>query len=110
MSLWNRYGVVFVGTYLGVYCVTLGSIFAIFDFGLLGPERAHQMVSDAANYLNLGDHLDPNTIDPDSWNAWILSMNPNFAFAWILTKFTEPLRLATSVLITPALARLVKRG
>ena len=113
MSLWNRYGVVFVGTYLGVYCVTLGSIFVILDFGLLGPERAHQMIADVAGYLNLSDHFDPDHIDPESWNAWyytwIARMNPNFAFAWIVTKFTEPLRLATSVLITPPLARLVKR-
>ena len=105
-NLWNQYGVVFLGTYLGVYCVTLSSLFLLLNFGLVGEERANQIVVDVAEYF---DWSDLNQVDPDSWHAWIFNMNANLPIAWILTKFTEPLRLATAVAITPTFARLLKR-
>ena len=107
-EVYSRHGIVFVGTYLGVYCATLTSLFLLIDCGLLGEERANQIVADVINYFDLGDHLDFD-VDPDSWKSWILNMNPNLAIAWILTKFTEPMRLATSIAITPSLSRLMNR-
>ena len=107
-EVYSRHGIVFVGTYLGVYCGTLASLFLLIDWGLLSEERANQMVADVVNYFDLGDHLHFD-VDPDSWKSLILNMNPNLAIAWILTKFTEPMRLATSIVITPSISRLVNR-
>ena len=107
-EVYSRHGIVFVGTYLGVYCGTLTSLFLLIDCGLLGEERANQIIADVVNYFDLGDHLDFD-VDPDSWKSWILNMNPNLAIAWILTKFTEPMRLAISIAITPSLSRLMNR-
>ncbi len=33
----------------------------------------------------------------------------NFAVAWILAKFTEPIRFAFTVAITPSVVRMLKR-
>ena len=114
-DLAKRYGPVFVGTYLGVYVTTLGSLYAGIQSGLLDPASLLGLLVD--------------TVDPDTGVAkstadmtaellqhysWTKSYAPmieekpyvaNFAIAWISTKFTEPPRLAVTAAIVPRLAR-----
>ena len=111
-GMMRKYGPVFVGTYAGVYLTTLGSLFACVQSGLLDP----------AYLFSLFGHVDAgetkNTIDLVlEWmkNHSItqpyvpfMERNPylaNLAVAWIAVKFTEPIRAAVALAITPRVSR-----
>jgi len=148
--LFNKYGRVFVGTYLGIYVTTLLSFFVTLDFGLLDPDTLSQIfrvskdmavetadiigptgsgasMNEAANaYAN--DVSTEMTKDKrtmvgiitgylQNWE-WTskyiakLSDNPhmaNLALAWFIVKFTEPVRLAAAVIVTPKVASVLGR-
>lgn len=99
----KRYGAVAVVTYLGVYVGTLGMLFAAvesgvnpFDYGL----DSGWLVEKATGML-----------EGYSWSepfVEAIQKNPhagNFAAAWILTKFTEPVRILVTIAIVPRIAR-----
>ncbi len=99
----KRYGAVAVVTYLGVYVGTLGMLFAAvesgvnpFDYGL----DSGWLVEKATGML-----------EGYSWSepfVEAIQNNPhagNFAVAWILTKFTEPVRMLVTIAIVPRIAR-----
>lgn len=99
----KRYGAVAVVTYLGVYVGTLGILFATvesgvnpFDYGL----DSGWLVEKATGIL-----------EGYSWSepfVGAIQNNPhagNFAVAWILTKFTEPVRMLVTITIVPRIAR-----
>lgn len=94
--LWRQYGLVGVGTYLGVYVVTLGGLYAVVKTGELVPEN----VMELAQRLDWFVRFDSGLLNKKTGD---------FALAWIATKFTEPLRLALTIAITPSVARLVGR-
>ena len=108
----KKYGPVFVGTYFGVYLSTLGGLFACVQSGLLDP----------AYLLSLFGHVDAgetkNTVDlVVEWMrnhsvtepyAPFMEKNPylaNLAVAWIAVKFTEPIRMAVALGLTPRVSR-----
>lgn len=122
-DLVRNYGWTFIGTYLSIYVVTLTSLFAGLDTGLVDPttlmakilnlhvpwhETAEEAASGAAS-----DQLDfDSTVDFVSsymkkftWTepyADVILRNPhmtNLAVAWVSTKFTEPIRLPLSIAI-----------
>lgn len=99
----KRYGAVAVVTYLGVYVGTLGVLFAAvesglnpFDYGM----DSNWLVEKATGML-----------EGYSWSepvVEVIQKNPhagNFAAAWILTKFTEPVRMLFTIAIVPRIAR-----
>jgi len=95
-ALVKEYGALGIGVYAGVYLSTLGSLFLAVDCGLLPAGDALSMLrSVGADRLFDLDKLNPKT--------------SNFAIAWILAKFTEPLRMLVTLAITPRLARLIRR-
>lgn len=111
-GMMRRYGPVFVGTYAGVYFTTLGALFACVQSGLLDP----------AYLFSLFGHVDAgetkNTVDlVVEWMknhsftepfAPFMEKNPylaNLAVAWIAVKFTEPVRAAAALALTPRVAR-----
>ncbi|RHY25037.1 hypothetical protein DYB32_008544 [Aphanomyces invadans] len=116
-DLWNKYGWVGVGTYLGVYVVTLGSMFVAIETGVLStaaPSKATDSedkneafnIVTATNKLTewtksvgLGAHFNVPDVSPTTGT---------FLIAWVATKFTEPVRLAVTLMITPRLARFLK--
>ncbi|KAF0716789.1 Aste57867_2662 [Aphanomyces stellatus] len=118
-ELWNKYGWVGVGTYLSVYVTTLGTMFVAIETGLLstGPAAASADGGDdkedegfnivtATNSLTewtksvgLGAHFNVPEVSPTTGT---------FLIAWVATKFTEPIRLAVTLMITPRLARYLK--
>ena len=62
-EMWHNYGYVFVGTYIGVYLMTLGSVFAALDFDVfsastfgLDPASA---VHKAIPHSSVADHSQP---------------------------------------------------
>jgi len=105
--LWKRYGLVAIGTYLGIYVSVLSSVFYALDYDVfrastlgLDPVAAVKKVCD------LVESATGNTSLPG-----YIRENPRvgtFAVAWVMTKFTEPLRLLVAVSITPAVARFLR--
>ncbi len=104
----KRYGAVAVVTYFGVYVSTLGVLYAAiesgvnpFDYGLDSGSLMGKVTAMLEGY---------------SWSQPILDSiekNPhvgNFALAWIMTKFTEPLRMLVTFGIVPPIARALGRA
>lgn len=108
-SLWKRYGVVAIGTYLGIYVSVLSSMFFALDYDIfrsstfgLEPAAAVQKVCD------LVESWTGNTFLPGYFRE-----NPRmgtFAVAWVMTKFTEPLRLGLAIAVVPSVARFLGRA
>lgn len=102
--MWKSYGTIAIGTYFGVYLTTLGSIFLCVDMDVfnaasvgLDPVGAIQKVCSIFESVT-GSAALPNYIRE----------NPRvgtFAIAWVMTKFTEPLRLGFTLLTVPSIAR-----
>ena len=88
----KKYGTTFVGLYYAVYFSTLGSMYMAVDSGVVIPR-------DATKKLN-------------EWGWTVDEINPKqgslFA-AWILTKFTEPVRAALTLVITPPVANHLRK-
>eukprot|EP01041_Mallomonas_annulata_P000372 gene372-679_t len=105
-DLWKSYGYVAVGTYLGIYVTTLGSIYFCLDMDVfnsaafgLDPVVAVKKVCDVAEaltgYATLPEYI---RLHPQLGT---------FAIAWVMTKVTEPVRFAATVLAVPKLARVL---
>lgn len=107
-ALWHNYGWAAVGTYLSIYIVTLSSVFISLDLDLFNaatfgfdPNEAIKKACDMVEYAT-GQTFLPNYIRDHPRVG-------TFAIAWLMTKFTEPLRLAVTVMVTPKVARAMKK-
>lgn len=90
----RRYGVVAFVTYGSVYFSTLGAMYVCVHQNLIVALDANDLIQKVPL---LADLL------PD--DAKISPLMGDFGLAWILTKFTEPLRLVFTASVTPFLAR-----
>jgi hypothetical protein len=88
----KKYGAVGVVTYFGLYGATLASFYGAYSSGLLFAGDVVGLIE----FLHLGDLFDESLLTPKVGN---------FALAWVSTKFTEPLRFAITLGITPAISR-----
>lgn len=95
-QLWRKYGVVSIVTYFSIYVGTLSCMYLAISYGLIGSMDALSLIQK----LGLDKWIDISVINPKLGN---------FGLAWVLTKFTEPLRLGITALITPFIARLLGR-
>lgn len=125
-DLWKKYGLLSIGTYLSIYVMTLGSIFTALDYDIFNAATfgfdAVELVSKACKIIgNLtGTDSLPNYIDnhPKCKLFYMIHILPfliyvysrvvgTLAVAWILTKFTEPLRFGFTLAILPAISKLL---
>jgi len=90
----RQYGAVGVGVYGGVYVSTLGLLYGVISSGVFSAGDAISLIKGTG----LDAYVDMSQVRPKTGDL---------AVAWVLTKFTEPLRLGLSVSITPAIARYV---
>lgn len=94
-ALFKQYGVFAVSTYLGVYVVTLFSLFGIVSAGAVQGPDINAFLAKQGERFGIERlktlHLSPAV--------------SNFLTAWLLTKTTEPVRLATTIVLVPVLAR-----
>ena len=137
-SMLRQYGPIFIGTYGVVYVSTVFGLFMGIQSGILDATSIMDYLSgtasstaDAAGGGGGGVDVDPdNTIQSAastmtymvefleyySWTkplAPIVQENPwtaNFGIAWIMTKFTEPIRLGLAVAVTPSIAKQIGYG
>ncbi|TMW57138.1 hypothetical protein Poli38472_003063 [Pythium oligandrum] len=119
-ELWRQYGMVAVGTYFSMYFTVLGSIYVAIEQGWVSTKRtsrsegengeanadfnvvtATNKVVTWAEDMGIAKHLDLQRVN---------AKTGSFVIAWVATKFTEPLRLAVTLAITPRIARLVGRA
>ncbi|EQC42404.1 hypothetical protein SDRG_00140 [Saprolegnia diclina VS20] len=121
-DLWKQYGLVAVGTYLTIYGIVLGSMYAAIETGVLSTKKevprkegdaaspddesslniltATNRMMDWTNAIGLGQYLDIPEVN---------SKTSAFLIAWVATKFTEPLRFAVTLMVTPRVARIIRR-
>lgn len=103
----RRYGPVAIVTYLGVYVTTLGLLFGAVEAGV----NPFDYGVDSGNMVEKATGM----LEGYSWGEPVVEAirkNPhvgNFALAWILTKFTEPLRALVTIGIVPRIARALGR-
>lgn len=129
MSYPRKYGKTFIGTYLSVYVLTLGSFFGAIDSGLMDPATLAQIelpwhsgrvanaesAADAkefttavelvASYMKKYQYTEPY--------ADCVENNPhlsNLAIAWVATKLTEPIRLFVSLGISHRVSKALGIG
>ncbi|KAJ1414927.1 hypothetical protein B484DRAFT_434847 [Ochromonadaceae sp. CCMP2298] len=105
-GMWKNYGKLAIGTYLCIYVGTLSSLFMALDYHVFNaatfgfdPLQAIDKVCDIYEGVTGSASL------PE-----YIRENPRvgtFAVAWVMCKFTEPLRLATTVAIVPSVSRLI---
>jgi len=93
-KLVRDYGPVGIGIYGGIYVGTLASLYALVEIDVISAK----MVLAKIDSLGLNAYFDTKALNNKAGN---------FALAWILTKFTEPLRLLTAITITPSIARAI---
>jgi hypothetical protein len=131
-SMIREYGPVFIGTYIACYFSTLGLLFAGVQSGVLDPVVLfHWLGQTAADTATSASGATGSITEAEATAAAATSTvqlvvdfleshdftkpyapyiekNPavaNLAVAWIAVKFTEPVRLAASVTLTPRVAR-----
>jgi hypothetical protein len=110
-EMFRMYGPVFVGTYMTVYVSTLGALYAGVQSGVLDPVALFgwlgQDTGECHNTVDLVvDFMQKHTItEPYAPSVEKHPYLANLAVAWIATKFTEPIRLAVALPLTPRVAR-----
>lgn len=97
--LWKKYGLIGVGTYLGVYVLTLGGMYLAVSAGVVKTGDINSLVEKL--------HLD-KLFGKEELN--IPPKAGNFMIAWVATKLTEPVRLIITLAITPPISRLIRPG
>jgi len=107
-TMWKNYGVVAITTYLCVYLCTLSSVFLSLDYDIfnaasfgLDPAAAVQKVCDIFESVT-GSQALPSYIREHPKVG-------TFAIAWVMTKFTEPLRLGFTLATVPQISKWLGR-
>ena len=96
----KEYGPIAIVVYLGVYVVTLFSIFVLVQsgIGLEAKDIIHRIEGLSFISQDMKDRV--NNMVKDASPTVI-----NFAAAWLATKVTEPLRFMATVALVPTVAR-----
>ncbi len=97
-AFFKKYGLAGVIIYFSLYFATLGALY-------VGISAGYIRIADVEKWivkLGLDKWVDIESLE-DKKNA------TNFAFAWIITKFTEPIRFAATLAITPYIIKLIKK-
>jgi hypothetical protein len=99
-ELGRQYGYLAVGTYLGIYVVTLSGLFAAVRAGVVsGP--------DVNAFLSTW-WVSQRVFGPGEWHLSEVAVD--FGTAWLLTKTTEPLRLVATIPAVPFIAKRAPAG
>ncbi|ETK95787.1 hypothetical protein F441_01366 [Phytophthora nicotianae CJ01A1] len=118
-DLWRKYGIVAIGTYLTMYGVVLGSMYLAIDQGWVRTNKrtnskgegqldeSFNLVTTTNKFVKIAEDLGiAKYLEVEQ----VSSKTGTFLLAWIATKFTEPVRLALTIAITPRIARFLGRA
>ncbi len=104
-----------IGTYFSIYVGVLGALFCIFDSGLLTAadlptDMSQSMMNRIDGILSaLPDWLE-NFVRGVLATMQEKPKMQTLTVAWLATKLTEPLRLITTIFLTPRVARALGRA
>lgn len=117
-AMLKNYGPVFIGVYFSVYITTLMTLWAGVESTILDPISLFHMINNTTAIEGAEAATKASTVQLvlDFMNnhnftkpySYIVEENPsiaNLGVAWIAVKFTEPIRLAVALSITPRIAR-----
>jgi len=90
----KKYGPIGVVTYFGMYGLTLSAMYILVSRGLIVSTDVISLLQK----IGLDRFFDVNEINPKAGH---------FAVAWILTKFTEPIRFGLTLAVTPSIYRFI---
>ena len=115
-GMMKAYGPVFIGSYLTIYGITLGSLYLGVESGVMDPVTTlgyltgnHEEARSSA--VVVAELLEKYTItEPFADTVKQKPALANFAIAWVSTKFTEPFRLAATAAVVPRVARYFGRS
>ncbi len=111
----ERYGMVALGTYFSLYFGVLGALFCLFDSGLL---TAADLPTDMSQSIMCRVDGILSAL-PDWLEKFLRSVftkvqeeprMQTLTVAWLATKLTEPVRLITTIFLTPRVARALGRA
>lgn len=113
-GMMRKYGPVFIGTYASVYLTTLGLLFGCVQSGALDPIYLFSLfgqvdTGESQSIVDLVVEWMKNHSFTEKY-ASTVEEKPylaNFAVAWIAVKFTEPIRAAVAIGLTPRVARFI---
>ncbi|KAF4323030.1 hypothetical protein BBO99_00003411 [Phytophthora kernoviae] len=116
-DLWRKYGIVAIGTYLSLYGAVLGSIYVAIDQGWVrtskrrssreGQEESFNLITTTNKFVKFAEDMGiAQYLEVERVN----SKTGSFLLAWVATKFTEPVRLAVTLAVTPRIARFLGRA
>ena len=106
-GLIKKYGYLSVGTYLSIYIMTLGAIYTSLEFDIF---NAATFGLDPVNMIKKVCDLVESTTGNTQLPAYIKT-HPSagiFAIAWVMTKFTEPVRLGVTIYAVPKISRFLR--
>lgn len=108
-NIWTNYRYIGLAFYITLYITVLSSIFISLDMDLLQASKFGVSPTDAVKKVcDIVEHITGNTALPG-----FISDHPRYgtlAIAWVMTKFTEPIRLGITVTALPTVARLLGKG
>ena len=106
-QLWQKYGYVSITFYVGLYLTTLSGVFISLDFDLFRASTfGFDPIESVKKFCDFVEYVTGSVSLP----AYIRE-NPRvgtFAIAWVMTKFTEPFRLAFTIAVMPTVAKFVQ--
>eukprot|EP01113_Clastostelium_recurvatum_P037992 TRINITY_DN5617_c0_g1_i3.p1 TRINITY_DN5617_c0_g1~~TRINITY_DN5617_c0_g1_i3.p1 ORF type:complete len:226 (-),score=27.57 TRINITY_DN5617_c0_g1_i3:81-758(-) len=88
----RKYGPVGFITYFGIYYTTVAAVYLIIEVGGFSGT-----IIESLNSWGIDKYVDLSKMNPKLGSLGL---------AWVLTKFTEPVRLAITVAITPRMVRI----
>jgi len=104
--LLKKYGVIAPTVYLGIYVTTLTSVYVALDLDVFNAATfGLDPAAAVTKFCDIVEFVTGNTEVPK-----YVKENPKvgtFAIAWVMTKITEPIRLAISLLVIPRVGRML---
>lgn len=99
-KLWEKYGYTSIFTYFTIYIATFTSFWILAIYDVLNATKIIKIIS----ILKLDNHINSSKIEQKMKTPF-----GKLFLAWISTKIVEPLRLFSTITLTPFFYKLFKR-
>jgi hypothetical protein len=93
----KEYGIPGVTVHFSLYFITWAGLYLGIDYGLIKVSDVQKLV----RKVGLDKYVDMDNLENKKTATSV-------AIAWILTKFTQPLRIALTIAITPFIMRILR--
>lgn len=94
----KEYGIPGIIVHFSLYLLTWGGMYIGINYGLITVSNVEKLL----RKIGLDKYVDMDKLENKKKAT-------SFALAWILTKFTQPLRIALTIAITPYILKLLRK-